>query len=127
MKLQYNPRLPFPFTNGQLHAYAVPATTLYYTPKPAHSSTNFGTNFNIYRMSLLNGGAVVLLEFTNIGGPSATYTVVYQDNLHTNAMISLPPVSSSANRIQWLDYGPPATISAPNSVSSRLYQVILNP
>jgi len=67
-----------------------------------------------------------LLEFTNLG---SSYTVVYSDNLQfSNAMIATPAVKSGANRIQWLDYGPPATISAPtNTVGSRYYKVILNP
>ena len=38
LRLQYNPRLPFPFTNGQLHVYEVPTTVLNYTPPPVASS-----------------------------------------------------------------------------------------
>ena len=121
LRLQYAPRFPFPFTNGQLHAYGVPASVLQYTPPPGQTTTNF----NYYRLVQLTDGDV-LLEFTNLG---SSYTVVYSDNLQfSNAMIATPAVKSGANRIQWLDYGPPATISAPtNTVGSRYYKVILNP
>lgn len=121
MRLQYSPRLPFPFTNGQLHAYEVPATVLNYTPPTAQTSTNF----DYYRLASLTDGDM-LLEFTNLGG---TYTVIYSDNLQfSNAMIATPAVQSGANRIQWLDYGPPATISAPtNDPGGRYYKVIMNP
>jgi len=121
MRLQYSPRLPFPFTNGQLHAYEVPATVLNYAPPVAQTSTNF----NYYRLASLPDGDM-LLEFTNLGG---TYTVIYSDNLQfSNAMIATPVVQSGANRIQWLDYGPPGTISAPtNDPGGRYYKVIMNP
>ena len=121
LRLQYAPRLPFPFTNGQLQAHGVPASVLQYTPPPGQTTTNF----NYYRLVQLTDGDV-LLEFTNLG---SSYTVVYSDNLQfSNARIATPPVKSGANRIQWLDYGPPGTVSAPtNSTGSRFYKVILNP
>ena len=127
LRLQYAPRLPFPFTNGQLHAYAVPASVLYYTPQPASRTlTNNSPSFYLIK-PLANGD--VLLEFTNLSGSAASYNIEYSDNLQfSNALLSLPAFSSPANRIQWLDYGPPATISAPqNNAGSRYYKVILNP
>ncbi len=121
LRLQYyGPRQPFILTNGQLHAYAVPASVLQYTPPPVQSTTNVG----YYRMQQLANGDM-LLEFTNLG---SSYTVVYSDNaLFLNARIATPVVRSEANRIQWLDYGPPETISAPTNASARYYKVLLNP
>ncbi len=119
LRLQFSPRLPFPLTNGQLLAYEVPATVLNDTPPPVQVSTNFG----YYLLTKLAGSGDMLLEFTNLGG---TYTVIYADNPQFNhARISPPAVKSGANRIQWLDYGPPATISFPTG--TRYYRVILNP
>ncbi|HEV2693410.1 MAG TPA: hypothetical protein VG347_10990, partial [Verrucomicrobiae bacterium] len=122
--LQY-PRKSFPFTNGQLHAFPVfqaPAWT------PARVAS-ISTNVNISRIVKINGGwnnGRVLLEFTNIVG--RTYTVVYADDASfSNAMIAPPVVSSDANRVQWLDYGPPATKSAPANSTSRMYRVYQNP
>ena len=78
---------------------------------------------HLFRRSKLAGSGDMLLEFTNLGG---TYTVIYADNPQFNhARISPPAVKSGANRIQWLDYGPPATTSFPSG--TRYYRVILNP
>jgi hypothetical protein len=125
LRLQYFPRptrLPFPFTNGQLHAYAAPATVLNYTPLAAVESS---TNLNLSRIIELTDGDM-LIEFPSV--LSNSYTVVYSDNLQfTNAMIASPACVAPANRVQWLDYGPPATISAPTNSSRRYYRVYLNP
>jgi hypothetical protein len=129
LRLQYAPRNAFAFTNGQLQAYAVPASVLYYTPLPNPVQTfTYATNSpDFYRSLALTNSpnvGVMLLEFTNVN-IGRSYTVVYSDNLlFANPMIALPAVSSTANRIQWLDYGPPATVSLPNI---RYYRVYLNP
>jgi uncharacterized repeat protein (TIGR01451 family) len=117
--LQYAPRKNFPFTNSQLHAYAVPVPDL--TPPVATA----GTNVTITRIvSLPNGN--MLVEFPAI--TNRTYTVVYSDNvLFSNAMIAPPSLVAPANVVQWIDYGPPATASVPAGGGSRFYRVFLNP
>jgi hypothetical protein len=82
---------------------------------------------NFYRIQSLPDGDV-LLEFTN-SNVGRSYTVIYSDNpAFSPAQIALPVVvPSAANRIQWLDYGPPATVSAPTNSSGRFYRVLLNP
>jgi len=129
LRLQYAPRLPFAFTNGQLEAYAVPAAVLNYAPplSPLQSFAYATNSPNFYRIQSLPDGDV-LLEFTN-SNVGRSYTVVYSDNpLFSPAQIALPVVvPSAANRIQWLDYGPPATVSAPTNSSGRFYRVLLNP
>ena len=127
LRLQYAPRLPFPFVNGQLQVYEVPATVLNYRPSPA---TNFylvyATNsLFFYRIQPVTGG--MLLEFSNTVGSASSFTIIYSDNMgFNNAMIVPQAVSSSANRVQWLDYGPPATVSAPTT-GTRYYKVRTNP
>jgi uncharacterized repeat protein (TIGR01451 family) len=122
LRLQYAPRLPFAFTNRQLQAYAVPAPVLEYTPPAA---TRGGTNLNFSRILQLPDGDM-LLEFPT--SLTNSYTVVYSDNTaFSNAMIALPVIVPAANRTQWLDYGPPATVSAPTNSSLRFYRVLLNP
>jgi uncharacterized repeat protein (TIGR01451 family) len=117
--LQYASRISFPFTNSQLHAYAVSMPDL--TPPPATATS---TNINIRQVSLTNGN--VLVEFSSTLG--RTYTVVYSDNvLFSNAMMAVPSVVAPANRTQWIDYGPPATVSAFTNTSARYYRVFLNP
>jgi len=118
--LQYSPRTAFPFTNGQLHAFAVPVPS--WTPPAATSAS---TNINITRIVRLSSGNV-LIEWPAI--TNRVYTVVYSDNtLFSNAMMAPPSVVAPANRTQWIDYGPPTTVSAPTNSSSRFYRVFLNP
>jgi hypothetical protein len=118
--LQFFPRGSFPFTNGQLQAFAVPVSSL--TP-PAASSTS--TNLNITRIVQLSNGNM-LIEWQAI--TNRTYTVIYSDNvLFSNAMIAPPSIVAPANEVQWIDYGPPTTTSAPPNSSARFYRVFLNP
>lgn len=118
--LQYFPRGSFPFTNGQLQAEAVPMPD--WTP-PATTGTS--TNINISRIVPLANGNM-LIEFPT--DTNRTYTVVYSDNVQfSNAMIAPPSVAPSANRTQWIDYGPPTTTSAPTNATARFYRVIQNP
>lgn len=110
----------FPFTNSQLQAFAVPVPVL--TPPAAASSS---TNLNITRIIRLSNGNM-LIEFPSLTNRS--YTVVYSDNvLFSNAMIAPPSIVAGANRKQWVDYGPPTTVSAPTNSSARFYRVFLNP
>jgi len=119
--LQYAPRGSFPFTNGQLHAFAMPAVPDW-TPPVA---TLFDTNVNITRIVKLPNGNM-LIEWPTI--TNRTYTVVYSDNvLFSNAMIAPPSIVAPANEVQWIDYGPPTTVSAPTNASARFYRVFLNP
>jgi uncharacterized repeat protein (TIGR01451 family) len=118
--LQFFPRDSFPFTNGQLQAFAVPVSSL--TP-PAASSTS--TNLNITRIVQLSNGNM-LIEWPAV--TNRTYTVVYSDNvLFSNAMIAPPSIVAPANEVQWIDYGPPTTVSVPTNRSARFYRVFLNP
>ncbi|HSY17380.1 MAG TPA: hypothetical protein VK815_03560 [Candidatus Acidoferrales bacterium] len=122
--LQYNPRKTFPFTNGQLHAFAVPL------PKwPPARVASTSTNVNISKIVRLISGwntGRMLIEFPSTLGQ--TYTVVYSDDASfSNAMIAPPAVIAPANRVQWIDYGPPTTPSAPANSTARFYRVYQNP
>ncbi|MDE3065976.1 MAG: DUF11 domain-containing protein [Verrucomicrobiota bacterium] len=91
----------------------------------APKATTTSTNLNITRLVPLPDGAV-LLEFPSTQGRS--YTVVYSDTAtFTNARIAPPAVVAPADRTQWIDYGPPTTISAPTNTGSRFYRVFQNP
>jgi len=116
--LQFYPSTLFPFTNGQLHAFAVPVPN--WTPP-----TTTGTNVSISRIVKLNNGWI-LIEWPAI--TNRTYTVVYSDNvLFSNAMIAPPSIVAPANWVEWIDYGPPTTVSAPLNTGSRYFRVFLNP
>ena len=118
--LQYFPRKSFPFTNSQLQAFAVPVPD--WTPPPA---TGTGTNLTIARIVRLPNGNM-LIEWPAI--TNRTYTVVYSDNvLFANAMIAPPSIVAPANDVEWIDYGPPTTVSAPTNASARFYRVFQKP
>ena len=124
LRMQYFPRGAFPFTNGQLHAYPVPLPD--WSPPAAVSAS---TNLNISRILPLTYGinrGSMLLEFPATTGK--VYTVVYSDNMtFSNAQIAPPAVIAPATRVQWLDYGPPTTSSAPTNTATRFYRVYQNP
>jgi len=53
--------------------------------------------------------------------------VLYADNSSfTNELAAQPAIVAPADRVQWIDDGPPKTVSPPASVSSRFYRVIQN-
>jgi len=124
LRLQFMPRNGFPFTNGQLHAFAVPMPN--WTPPWLGASNSMSTNINIRQIAVMPNGEV-LLEFAATTGK--TYTIVYSsDPTFSNALIAPPSIATpvKANAIQWDDYGPPATVSFPGS-GSRFYRVYQNP
>jgi uncharacterized repeat protein (TIGR01451 family) len=113
-------RSPFAFSNSQLQAFAVPVPD--WTPPPATSAS---TNLDITRIIGLPDGTM-MIEWPAM--TNRTYTVVYSDNvLFSNAMMAPPSITALGTRLQWVDYGPPATVSAPTNAGSRFYRVFLNP
>jgi hypothetical protein len=121
--LQYAPRGSFPFTNGQLHAFAMPLVPDWTPP----AATSASTNVNITRIVKLANGNM-LIEWPAI--TNRTCTVVYSDNVSFSNALMAPPsivVAAPVNEVQWIDYGPPATVSAPTNASARFYRVLLNP
>jgi hypothetical protein len=68
----------------------------------------------------------MLLDFPATAGQK--YVVVYSDNIQfSNAMIAPPAFVAGANDVEWIDFGPPDTISAPTNSTARFYRVIQNP
>ena len=118
--LQYAANNYFPFTNSQLKAFAVAPPN--WTAPPAASAS---TNINILRIVKLSSGRM-LIWFPTI--TSRTYTVTYSDSLSaTNWLMAQPSVIAPAAFTEWIDYGPPGTVSAPSVAGNRFYRVFLNP
>jgi hypothetical protein len=89
------------------------------------AATGTSTNVNITRIVKLTSGNM-LVEFPATLGRN--YTVVYSDNvLFSNAMVAPPSITAPANEVQWIDYGPPTTVSAPANSTVRFYRVMQNP
>jgi uncharacterized repeat protein (TIGR01451 family) len=109
-------RLPVVVPNSAYQAVGVPTNNPSIPP---------GTPFAVTRMVALPSGEV-LIEFASISG--RTYTILYSDNLgFTNALAAQPPIVAPADRVQWIDDGPPKTVSAPANTTSRFYRILLNP
>ncbi len=89
-------------------------------------SASVGTNgaFAITRAVLLSSGKL-LVEFPSVLG--ATYSIIYSpDATFSNRFFAQPAITAPADRVQWIDDGPPKTASSPASAGSRFYRVIKN-
>ena len=80
--------------------------------------------FSITRAVLLRDGTL-LIEFPSVLG--ASYSVIYSTNVDfSNPLIAQPNIIAPADRVQWIDAGPPKTLSPPDSETSRFYRVRRN-
>lgn len=64
----------------------------------------------------------VRLEFPAQAG--RRYVVRFGSGLRSRGQLALPVLTAAANRIQWLDWGPPLTPLPPAEASSRFYEVL---
>ena len=81
-----------------------------------------GTGVPISRVLLLTPGRV-LLEFP--ATPGRVYAVLAADLVtFTNTWTARPLVEAQADRVQWIDYGPPKTLDAVTNSSARFYRVL---
>jgi hypothetical protein len=62
------------------------------------------------------------LEFETVQGKA--YSVQYTDSLLNEWRTAQPEIIAPASRLQWIDYGPPATECAPAEAATRFYRVI---
>jgi len=88
----------------------VPTAVLYVTPRAVLTN------------GVLKG---VLLEFPT--SLAARYYIEYATNLEDLATIplsSFPPVTGTGSRVQWIDSGPPNTVSSPFVGGTRFYRVL---
>jgi uncharacterized repeat protein (TIGR01451 family) len=108
-------RLPIEVADSQLQAFGAPGV---------NPVVPGGTPFSITLVTNLPSGHI-LIEFQSTAGRA--YTVLYADNSSfTNELAAQPAIVAPADRVQWLDDGPPKTMSRPASVSYRFYRVIQN-
>ena len=71
-------------------------------------------------IALANGDR--LIEIASI--PGASYAVEYSSDMLTWKRV-VPNIVAPANRLQWIDSGPPKTESHPSTVPSRFYRFVL--
>jgi hypothetical protein len=106
-------RLPITISNSQYTAVGIGAVDL---------SLPTGTNgtFLITKIVPLTN-SFVLIEFQST--PGLTYTISYSDDT-VSWLLAQPSIKAHADRTQWIDDGPPKTVSVP---TSRLYRAFVNP
>lgn len=93
------------------------------TNNTAHVSVSYPPIINSFNQ-ITNG--TFMVEFSAVLGK--TYFIQYTSALSLPWITVSPSIVATVNNMQWIDSGPPATESAPNTVPSRFYQVIqVNP
>jgi uncharacterized repeat protein (TIGR01451 family) len=80
-----------------------------------------GTILSISRMIKLDNGSV-LVEFSAV--PGQVYAVQYSSDMVT-WLTAVPAITAPANQVQWIDSGPPKTVSSPAQQGARYYRVVL--
>ena len=121
--LEFNPRGTFTFTSSQLQPFATPLASL---SPPANLGTPIAVPQEARETSgPLNGAVVITWPCV----PNQSYTVLYSYSPNfANPILSpqiVPP--TGANYLQWIDYGPPATLSFPANTTPVYYRIFANP
>jgi uncharacterized repeat protein (TIGR01451 family) len=107
-------RLPIVVSNSQYLAVGIPAVDF---------TVPGGTNGTFLITTNVAYPNAMLIEFESV--PGRTYTVYYSDDpAFTTVLAAQPSITAQANKTQWIDDGPPKTVSLP---STRFYRVFRNP
>jgi uncharacterized repeat protein (TIGR01451 family) len=124
--LEFLPRSSFTFSNSQLQAFATTLATL--SPPGNLGAAITPLSEGREPSSGVAPGAVVV-SWSSVTNQS--YTVLYSDNPEfANPLLSpqiVPPTGPGFNQSQWIDYGPPATVSFPTNITPRYYRIFPNP
>jgi uncharacterized repeat protein (TIGR01451 family) len=72
-----------------------------------------------YPVTLTNNQFII--EFASV--PGGTYVIQYSTNGMSNWLSAVPPIVAPGTRVQWIDAGPPKTVSPPGSTGSRYYRI----
>ena len=90
-------------------------------PVPETEPASATTGIPVTRNQRLSNGDH-LIEIAAI--PGAVYAVEYSHDMTVWTRV-VPSITAPANRLQWIDNGPPKTESHPTTVSSRYYRFVL--
>jgi len=91
--------------------------------EPSGQASAEGNPVAVTRSMFLNDGTF-LLNFNTVAG--GVYFIQYSADMVT-WMTSPQPLYGNGYSAQWIDYGPPATDSPPNSHNARFYRVVQLP
>jgi len=109
-------RLPINLANSNYIAVGTAPVNL--------SAPPFST-LNITNVVVLTDGSV-LIEFPAV--PGTAYAIQYSSDMNfaSDALLAQPPIVAQADKVQWIDAGPPKTVSHPSTVAGRFYRVMLH-
>ncbi len=106
------------------HVTVPPATYSVYQADPVNLSLPANLTPVAITTNRYVNGTFMIEFFTHAG---YRYYVRYADSASfTNALTVFPPVAGTGSRVQWIDDGPPKTVSPPLN-GSRFYRVLQNP
>jgi len=88
---------------------------------PVQLTAPAGTPQSILRNPVVLADGTFLIDFLTVKG--ASYYILYSQNM-VDWNVAQPPVIGTGYDLQWVDDGPPKTMSSPSSVPSRYYKVI---
>jgi hypothetical protein len=112
-------RVPINIPNSNYLAQGVPTNNV--TLPPGGGANAFSITSS---KQLTNGNFLIVFQST----AGNRYTVLYSADptFTTNIMTAQPSIVAPANWVQWIDDGPPKTISKPTSSPARYYKVQQN-
>ncbi len=117
----------FAFSNSQMQPYATPLANL---DPPANLIAPF-TPYSMVRLT--NTSTIIfgstLIWFSSSLNTNVSYSVVYSDDpSFSHPLITFPmTIAGGSTAREFIDYGPPATISLPTNSTPRYYRIYLNP
>ncbi|HXP61229.1 MAG TPA: carboxypeptidase regulatory-like domain-containing protein, partial [Dongiaceae bacterium] len=101
------------FVSTNFVATAVAAAT-----RPAPS----GTMLQLDRAAFMSEGQLTI-EFASV--PGKTYVVQYSASANAEQwQTAVPPIVAAGTKTQWIDSGPPKTVSPPGPPGQRFYRVV---
>jgi len=119
--LEFYPHGQFTFNQTQMQAFATSMANL---GPPGNLGSPIAPSVEVRLTSLATNS--VLIEWPSVPGQS--YTVLYSDNPDfANPLFAPPTFVAPANDVQWIDPGPPVTVSAPTNAVPRYYRIYLTP
>jgi len=128
--VQFGPMTPGSSVDLTLNYYVADRVTVpnvtYEAQLLPFTAVTIPTNnpINLDRALFTNG--VFAVEFNTL--LNASYYIQYQDILGgTDWQSVVPGVAGTGSRVQWIDDGPPKTLSVPSSQTNRFYRVFRYP
>lgn len=108
------------FSSRRSNTAFSPTISVTQVARPDQVAPPQGDTFQVEKIIPLADGSI-LLEWESV--PGKRYQVEYSGS-GTEWITSTGVVTASSNRLQWIDQGPPKTLTHPSQSGTRLYRVV---